>query len=103
MCGTYSTITTLHEGADYRLQTTVIRMREPIDNREIVSAQWIMGLSSFPNAISKRNIQIFRKLNYLMESGVLPEHSLFCKNPYFLKTNHDQFSAKQDACPPSGS
>ena len=33
--GLYSTVTNLHEGADYRLRSTVARMRDSFKNREI--------------------------------------------------------------------
>ena len=41
--GLYSTITTLHEGSDYRLRPTVSRIRDSFENREINVIQWIPG------------------------------------------------------------
>ena len=37
--GLYSTITTLHDGQDYRLRPTVSRMRDSFENKEITVMQ----------------------------------------------------------------
>ena len=39
--GLYSTITTLHEGMDYRLRPNVARLRDSFENGEISTMQWL--------------------------------------------------------------
>ena len=69
--GLYSTITTLREGADYRLRPTVSRLRDSFENGEISTMQWIPGTENLADALTKRNIVMFRKLNDVMTSGFL--------------------------------
>lgn len=64
--GLYSTITTPHEGADYRLRPTVSRLRDSYENEEIAVMQWIGGEQNPADALTQRNVVMFRLLNTLM-------------------------------------
>ena len=72
--GLYSTMTALHEGNDYRLRPTVSRLRDYFEINEITTVQWIPGGKNLANALTKRNFQLFRLLNYVCVSGKLPDH-----------------------------
>lgn len=74
--GLYSTITTLHEGSDYRLRPTVARIRDSYENGEISTVQWIPGKKNVADALTKRNIGMFKKLNEVMISGAIPNEML---------------------------
>lgn len=69
--GLYSTITTLHEGADYRLRPTVSRLRDSFENGEIDHMQWIAGTKNLADALTKRNLSMFRQLNEVMKEGLM--------------------------------
>lgn len=69
--GLYSTVTTLHEGADYRLRPTVARMRDSFESGEISVMQWIPGKMNLSDALTKRNIEMYRTLNIFMVEGII--------------------------------
>ena len=69
--GLYSTITTLHDGQDYRLRPTVSRMRDSFENEEITVIQWIPGVLNFADALTKRNLQMFRDLIKVARDGTI--------------------------------
>ena len=69
--GLYSTITTLSEGSDYRLRPTVARLRDSFENREISTMQWIPGADNLADALTKRNVSMFAKLNKVAKTGHL--------------------------------
>ena len=69
--GLFSTVTTLHEGSDHRLRPTVARMRDSFETGEISVMQWIAGKRNFADALTKRNLDMFKKLNVVMRSGLL--------------------------------
>ena len=69
--GLYSTITTLHEGKDYRLRPTVSRLRDSFESREITTIQWIAGTSNIADALTKCNPALFTKLSEVMNDGKL--------------------------------
>lgn len=71
--GLYSTITTLHEGSDYRLRPTVQRKRDSFEDGEISVMQWIAGKRNLADGLTKRNIVMYPKLKDIMRSGVLDE------------------------------
>ena len=71
--GLYSTITTLHEGSDYRLRPTVQSRRDSFEDGEISVMQWIAGTRNVADALTKRNIVMYRMLNEIMRSGILDE------------------------------
>ena len=66
----YSTVTTLHEGTDYILRPTVARMRDFFENGELAKMQWIAGKQNLADALKKRNLEMFRKLNEVKLNGV---------------------------------
>ena len=72
--GLYSTMTTLHEGKDYRLRPTVSRLGDSFESNEITTVQWIPGGKNLADALTKRNFQLFRLLNSVCVSGLLPDH-----------------------------
>lgn len=74
--GLYSTITTLHEGTDYRLRPTVARMRDSFETGEIYTMQCIPGPENISDALTKSNIVMFRKLNKVLASGKLAQGTL---------------------------
>ena len=69
--GLYSTITTLSEGSDYRLRPTVARLRDSFENEEISTMQWIPGKDNLSDALTKRNVAMFAKLNKVARTGRL--------------------------------
>ena len=74
--GIYSTITTLHEGKDYRLRPTVKRIRDSFESGEISVMQCIPGKHNLSDALTKRNYAMFRILNNVAEQGYLPRFIL---------------------------
>jgi len=71
--GLYSTVTTLHEGSDYRLRPTVARMRDSFEVGEIGIMQWIPGRVNLADALTKRNVDMYGKLNEVMRTGFLDD------------------------------
>lgn len=69
--GIYTTITTLHEGADYRLRPTVSRLRDSFENGEIEVMQCVRGVGNLADALTKRNLDMFKKLNKVMTDGII--------------------------------
>ena len=67
----YDTITTLHEGRDYRLRPTVQRIRNSFDSHELNHMRWIAGNENPSDALTKRNIKTWRLLNEILANGVL--------------------------------
>ena len=74
--GLYSTVTTLHEGADYRLRLTVARMRGSFENGEISVMQRVSGTQHPADALTKRNVEMFKILNGIMQRGLLEDEVL---------------------------
>ena len=77
--GLYDTITTLHEGRDYRLRQTVQRIRDSFEPGELDVLRWIQGVVNMSDALTKRNPVSFRMLNRIACSGTLelPAHKSF--------------------------
>jgi len=69
--GLYDTITTLHEGNEYRLKQTVQRIRNSFESEELNVLRWIPGVENVADALTKRNIILYRKLNELANEGYL--------------------------------
>lgn len=67
----YDTITTLHEGKDYRLRPTVQRMRNSFESQELNSMRWIPGLINLADSLTKRNVKTYAILNDLLSKGVI--------------------------------
>jgi len=69
--GLYGTITTLHEGKDYRLRATVSRLRDSFEAGEVNVLQWIRGTKNISDGLTKRNPEMFRLLNSICISGCI--------------------------------
>lgn len=71
--GLFSAINILQEGADYRLRPAISRMRDSYKTGEDYVFQWIPGVENLADALTKRNVVMYRKLNDVMLKGVLSE------------------------------
>ena len=69
--GLYETITTLHDGKEYRLRQTVERIRNSFDSGELDVLRWIPGKINIADALTKRNIVLYRMLNKIATTGKL--------------------------------
>jgi len=67
----YDTITTLHEGKEYRLRQTVERIRNSFESKELDVLRWIPGNINIADALTKRNIAMHRLLNKVAVDGSL--------------------------------
>lgn len=66
----FETLTTLHQGEDYRLRKTVARMRISFESQELNAIRWIPGTSNYADALTKRNAPLWKKLNDMLYSGL---------------------------------
>ncbi len=69
--GLHATITTVHEGKDYRLRPSVARPRDSFESGEISVIQWIPGQKNIADALTKRNPVMNRALNSICLSGTI--------------------------------
>lgn len=67
----YSTVKALHDGTDNHLRPTVASMRESFEEGEIATMQWIPGKLNLADALTKRNLEMYGKLNQVMVNGKL--------------------------------
>ena len=76
--GLYDTITTLHEGHDYRMRQTVQRIRDSFQSKELSRLRWIAGNVNVADARTKRNPLMHRLLSRITVDGVieLPPHDV---------------------------
>lgn len=65
------TITTLHEGTEFRLRQTVQRIRNSFESGELNVLRWIPGTENVADALTKRNLKLYRKLNEICANGRL--------------------------------
>ena len=77
--GLYDTVTTLHEGRDYRLRQTVQRIRDSFEAGEVDIIRWVQGKANIADALTKRTPMSYRMLNRIASTGVLqlPAHRSF--------------------------
>lgn len=77
--GLYNTITTLHEGRDYRLRQTVQRIRDSFEAGEVDTIRWVQGKANIADALTKRAPLSYRMVNRITSSGTLqlPAHRSF--------------------------
>lgn len=77
--GLYDTITTLHEGREYRLRQTVQRIRDSFESGELDTLRWVQGIVNIADALTKRNTTMHRMLNRIAVNGKLelPTHKSF--------------------------
>lgn len=69
--GLYSTVMTLHEGADYRLRPTVSRLRDSYEVGKVTTMQMTPGKENIAEALTKRNLDTYEKLSSVMQFGTL--------------------------------
>lgn len=69
--GLWDTITTLHEGREYRLRQTVQRIRNSFESKELNVVRWIPGRDTLSDALKKRNPTMWKRLNDLCSGGVM--------------------------------
>ncbi len=69
--GLHATITTVHEGKDYRLRPTVARLRDSFETGEITVLQWIAGQKNIADALTKRNTAMYKLLNSICLRGTI--------------------------------
>lgn len=72
----YDTITTLHEGKEYRLRQTVQRLRDSFESREMDVLRWVPGCVNIADALTKRNPFTRRLMSKVCSTGrlSLPTH-----------------------------
>lgn len=86
--GLHSTITSLHEGHDYRLRPTVSRLRDSFECGDISVMQWIPGSQNLEDALTKFNPAAFKTFNNAMVSRILPHVTLSkAHRTLYSKTN----------------
>lgn len=52
----FETITTLHQGDEYRIRGTVARMRDYFESRKLKSLRCIPGTENVADVLNKRNV-----------------------------------------------
>ena len=67
----YDTVTTLHEGKEYRLRQTIQRIRNSFESTELDILRWIPGPANISDALTKRKLQLYATLNKICTTGRL--------------------------------
>lgn len=77
--GLYDTVTTLHEGREYRLKQTVQRIRDSFESEELDVLNWIHGCVNLADALTKHNPGSFKLIAKTLNSVVLnmPKHESY--------------------------
>ena len=65
----YDTATTLHQSDEYRLRMTVQRIRNSFESGELDVLRWIPGTSNIADALTKRNLELYRIVNDMFTTG----------------------------------
>ncbi len=73
-------------GKDYRLRPTVARLRDSFESGEIAVLQWREGQKNIADAMTKRNISMYRVLNQICTSGTI-DPEIFKKPIRVLSAN----------------
>lgn len=68
--GLFDTITTLHDGKEYRLRQTVERLRNSFESQELDTLRWIPGTSNIADALTKRSMNLYKLLNRMCVEGL---------------------------------
>lgn len=68
--GIFDTITTLHEGKEYRLRQTVERIRNSFESQELDTLRWIPGKCNIADALTKRSVNLYKLLNRMCVEGL---------------------------------
>lgn len=77
--GLFDTVTTLHEGRDYRLRQTVQRIRDSFEAQEVNVIRWIQGPVNIADALTKRSTHSQKLLSRIAHDGILqlPPHRTY--------------------------
>lgn len=77
--GLYETITTLHEGREYRLIQTVQRIRDSFESEELDVIRWVQGFANIADALTKHNPTSFKLIGRVFSCGILclPTHESY--------------------------
>lgn len=75
----YNTLTTTHESQDYRLRRTVQRIRDSFEARDLDALIWIPGTDNIADALTKRNIELQKKLALVCGTGQFPKFPEQCR------------------------
>ena len=78
----FDTITTLHEGKEYRLRQTVQGIRDSFESNDIDMIRWVQGNANIADALTKLNPHSSKLLYRTAKSGtlLLPNHKSFGLN-----------------------
>ena len=74
--GLFDTISTLHEGREYRLRQTVQRIRDSFESKEVDVIRWIPGIRNVADSLTKRNVKLWNDLNGICATGILDSELL---------------------------
>lgn len=74
--GVVDTITTLHDGREYRLRQTVQQLRDSFAYGDLNKLRWVPSKANIADALTKFNPNAHYILQYIAISGelVLPDH-----------------------------
>lgn len=74
--GLFDTITTLHNGREYRLRQTVQRIRDGFESGETDAIRWVQSRANIADALTKWAPEANKTLSTIISSGrlVLPQH-----------------------------
>lgn len=70
----FDPITTLHNVVEYRLRPTVQCIRNSFESHELDIVRWIPGICNSADALTKRNIVLYKSLHHVCFSGTLNAH-----------------------------
>ena len=73
--GLFDTISTLHDGREYRLRQTVQRIRDSFEAGDLDALLWILGVENVADALTKRSIDLQKKLGEMCLYGTFPSTS----------------------------
>ena len=74
--GLFDTISTLHDGREYRLRQTVQRIRDSFEAGDLDALLWIPGVDNVADALTKRSVELQRKLGEMCSRGTFPTISM---------------------------
>lgn len=66
----FETITTVHDLREYRLKSTVAKIRDSFYSWELNDVNWIGGKNNFSDFRTKWNAYMARRLNMMLNFGI---------------------------------
>ena len=72
--GLFDTVTTLHDGCEYRMRQTVQCIRDSFETLAPDALVWIPGRDNVAGALTKRYAELQLKLDLLCTTGILPAY-----------------------------